>query len=166
MRKILAIVGALLILGAVVVAVLQNQKMEQAYDAIPNSETATSTASVQNDLAGSWRWESSVDASGRTIAPENPDEFILTFSGDGRLSSSTDCNRLAGSYVRYEEVISIGPIVSTEMACQGITHEAVYAGQLAMASSHVIDGDTLQIILVKDAGVMTFTRNNIHNNEE
>jgi heat shock protein HslJ len=72
------------------------------------------------------------------------------------MSSSTDCNRLTGSYTVDGSKLSIGPLAGTKMAC-GESQESLYSGALAAAASFAISGDTLTITL-RDGGTMTFKR--------
>jgi heat shock protein HslJ len=112
---------------------------------------------ASNPLAGtSWQWEKVSAADGKTTASKNPSKFLLAFSGDGKMSSSTDCNRLTGSYTVDGSKLSIGPLAGTKMAC-GESQESLYSGALAAAASFAISGDTLTITL-RDGGTMTFKR--------
>ncbi|HEX5000057.1 MAG TPA: META domain-containing protein [Terriglobia bacterium] len=110
-----------------------------------------------NPLAGtSWQWEKTTGADGKTTAPRAPQKFVAQFGTDGRVSSSTDCNRLMGSYSVDGAKLSIGPLAGTKMAC-GESQEAEYAGALGAAASFAISGDALTITL-RDSGTMTFKR--------
>lgn len=108
--------------------------------------------------ASSWVWVQTDLASGvKVVAPEGK-PFILTFDPENkRLSSTTDCNQLSGSYVQDGEVLSVGALASTKMYCEG-SEESVYSGQLALVSSFVIEGDTLKLNLNRDYGVMVFKK--------
>jgi heat shock protein HslJ len=110
----------------------------------------------KNPLAGtSWQWEK-VAGSGKTETPKDPSKFVLAFAADGKLSSSTDCNRLTGSYTADDSKLSVGALAGTRMAC-GESQESAYSTALAAAASYSISGDTLSIRL-RDASVMTFKR--------
>jgi heat shock protein HslJ len=111
-----------------------------------------------NILYGDWMWNSSTDASGKTVSPEDPSQFILTFSSNGKLKSSTDCNSVSGSFIKNEEALSIGALASTEMACSGKNLDLAYISQLSQVSSYSISGNTLTLKLIKDFGVMKFSR--------
>jgi copper homeostasis protein (lipoprotein) len=89
---------------------------------------------------------------------QTPNKFIINFTEEGRLSSTTDCNNIGGSFIKNEEMISIGQLVSTLMACEGDILESKYAEQLSLASSYTIKDNVLTINLVKDAGKMTFIK--------
>lgn len=170
MKKILITIGLLLILATGVAIFMEefskNNLGPVLDNPIPDGETVEDWQNNQNqttnqnsgELSGSWIWKSSIDASGETVTPKDSNQFVITFSNEGRLSSTTDCNNISGSYIKNEEVISVGSLVSTKMGCMEETLEMDYAAQLALATSHTIEGDTLKIILAKDAGVMTFTR--------
>lgn len=139
-----------------------------ATDVAENSETpskSTSTpAAVKSSVVGQWQWESTIFSSTNpTTGSSNPvtpaaGKFVATFRADKTFSSTTDCNSLMGRYVVDQEILSIGPIASTKMACAGTTLESEYAKQLGRATSHTISGNELRINLLKDTGMMIFTR--------
>jgi len=157
MKTFLILIGVLLILGTVATFGYQQWNIDTPVPLDPDSENSqTDALDVNSDLYSDWIWNSSIDASDKTMTPKDPNRFVLTLGADGRLSSTTDCNSIAGSFVINEEVISVGPLMSTLMACEGETLESLYASQLALASSYTITDNVLTLQLVKDAGTMTF----------
>jgi L-ascorbate metabolism protein UlaG (beta-lactamase superfamily)/heat shock protein HslJ len=112
---------------------------------------------AQTGLIGDWVWVRTILPNDEVMEAPVGGKFVLTFDEDGQLSSSTDCNYLSSGYVKDEEVLSIGPVGMTKMYCEG-SKDSAYAEQLGRAASHVIDGDELRIILVRDAGTMVFSR--------
>ncbi len=157
MNKIIVTVGVLMVLGTIAAALI-NKYPAQQYDApvpdVPAVTVSTTTVSVLTNK--SWLWQSSVDAQGTEAEPVNPNDFELQFGTDGTLTSTTDCNSLGGSYSVNGEVLSIGSLVATEKFCSEESLEQAYAGLLGLVGSHIIEGDTLTLILLKDAGTMTF----------
>ncbi len=158
MNKIIITVGGLLVLGTIAAA-LMNQYPAQQYDTpVPVTPTViVSTTTVSTLKNKTWLWESSVDARGVEAEPANPDDFELTFGAGGTLTSTTDCNSLGGSYSVNGEVLSIGSLVATEKFCSEESLEQAYARLLGLVGSHIIEGNTLTLILLKDAGTMTFS---------
>ncbi len=155
MNKIIITVGGLLVLGTIAAALMNEFPQQQYVMPEPSIPVATTTTSTLTNKT--WLWESSVDARGVEAEPANPDDFELKFTADGTITSTTDCNSLGGSYVVNGEVLSIGSLMATEMFCSEESLEQAYAGLLGLVGSHVIEGDTLKLILLKDAGTMTFT---------
>lgn len=122
------------------------------------TEPTVSTTPKENTLLGtSWVWVKSTDplesSTDDILAPEG--KFVLTFNQDMTLTSTSDCNSIGGNFVVDGEVLSIGSLVATEMACANST-EGFYTKQLGRVASHVINGDELTLILIKDSGTMTF----------
>lgn len=112
-------------------------------------------------LFGDWTWAYTVaDAQvspSTTTAPAG--KFVITFGTDKQFSSTTDCNQLFGSFVLDGELLSIGPIGATKMACAGNTLESVYIAELGRVVSHTITyNDELHLHLVKDSGTMVFKK--------
>lgn len=124
-----------------------------------DSNGEQSNESKDKNIIGKWKWDYSTDARSNKITPKDSSLFVLEFGTDGRLNSSTDCNSLAGSYIKNEEVLSVGPLASTKMACEGETLESQYASEIALVSSYSITDNVLTLILIKDSGKMKFTRN-------
>jgi len=119
---------------------------------------ATSQTSAPDTLLGTeWGWSRTEYMNGsKTEAPAG--KFVITFGADKTLSSTTDCNSLHSKFILDDEILSIGPIASTKMACSGETLEAQYTQELSRATSHVIKGNELRINLYKDTGTMVFFR--------
>jgi heat shock protein HslJ len=153
MNKIIITIGGLLLLGTLAAAVINEMPRNEYVAPLDQIATTTDNATLTGET---WLWESSVDARGVEARPEDPNDFQLKFSADGTVTSTTDCNGLGGTYVVNGEVLSIGQLVATEMFCSEESLEQAYAGLLQLVGSHVIEGDTLKLILLKDAGTMTF----------
>jgi heat shock protein HslJ len=103
---------------------------------------------------GPWVWTSAVK-NDENITPKKFDAFVLTFTNDGKFSSSTDCNRLVGSYTANGANLEFGQIASTMMYCEG-SQEAVYADLLSKVNSYTIDEGTLTLYLENNTGSMSF----------
>jgi len=125
----------------------------------PQVPTASSTKS---ELEGTkWTWVETSFASGSSTTPNKPEDFVLTFSENGRFSSNTDCNNVGGSYVGgVDGAISFTEMVSTLMACSGDVKEGEYIGQLGKVVSYKVNQDELVLSLKSDEenGEMKFTK--------
>jgi uncharacterized protein involved in outer membrane biogenesis/heat shock protein HslJ len=139
----------------------------------PGSEDKNEKPSVKGLLGGllgrkkgaaspladtSWQWTKTSMSNGTTVTPKEPAKFVLRFTADGKLRSTTDCNSAAGGYTADETKLGVGSLAFTKMACQG-SQESAYGQALQSADSYTISGDTLSIRLKGNAGVMMFKRN-------
>lgn len=160
MNKIIISVGILLLLGTITAAIIN--EVDKANTVVIEDHTAHTPVDVSTSsspiVGTTWEWQSSTNTQGTVTEPEDSSEFVLTFHADGRVTSTTDCNGVSGTYAAHGEVLSLSPLAATKMFCGEDTLETAYAGQLQTASSHVIEGDTLTLVLFKDLGTMTFTR--------
>lgn len=105
----------------------------------------------------SWKWIQTNNADGSTTNSAKNDMFVLNFSEEGTISSSTDCNQLVGPYeVGAPGQISFGPLASTRMACPGATMEAQYSAALQKVQSYSIENETLTFRL-SDGGSIVFS---------
>lgn len=121
-----------------------------------STQPATGTPMLQGTK---WQWVQTENAGGTVTKPADSSKFVLTFNDDESFVSTTDCNSLRGALVIDGEVVSMGQIASTKMFCEGSV-EAEYSQDLQLVGSRTIDGDTLTLIQLKDAGTMTFTKVN------
>lgn len=64
----------------------------------------------------------------------------LTFAEDGKVSGTDGCNRLMGSWTQEGNKVSLSPMASTMMACDGVDT------WLSGIDSATIDEDTLTIL--------------------
>lgn len=127
----------------------------------PKSETIV-TASSTSELSGTqWVWTQTVYATGTTVEPNEPEDFIVTFSDNNRFSANTDCNNVGGGFVGGNDgAVSFSETVSTLMACEGDVKEGDFVSQLGQVVSYRIVDNELTLSLKSDAdnGEMTFTR--------
>ena len=76
-----------------------------------------------SSLAGtSWRWANSA-------------QFVLTFSNDGTVSSTSDCNTFSGTYTADGSKLGIGRLASTRKSCQG-SQDGPFSASLQDAASY------------------------------
>lgn len=76
-----------------------------------------------------------------------PEAPINIQFGGGQVNGSSGCNTYSGSYSTEANNISIGPLISTLMACDEpvMQQEQGYLGALQSAQTFQIEGDTLRI---------------------
>lgn len=114
------------------------------------------TAAAADGLAGSeWRPLSLAGAP----FPEGV-EATVQFGGDGRLTGSGGCNRLAGSYVAEGGALTVGPVAATRMACPepAMSAEAALLRALSDARGFVRDGASLTLAGEDGAPVGAFAQ--------
>lgn len=74
----------------------------------------------------------------------------LEFLADGgRVTGSTGCNRLTGTFARTGETLRFGPAATTRMACVDprlMSQEQAFLAALTATERHSVDGDTLVLI--------------------
>lgn len=98
-----------------------------------------------------WRWVQTLLSDGTRIEPRKPEAFTITFSEDGRVSGTTDCNGFAGAYTLQENQISFGPLASTKMYCEG-SQETDFTSRLAEVQSLLFQDGRLVFELKLDSG--------------
>jgi putative lipoprotein len=81
------------------------------------------------------------------IDARHPEANITLQSGNRRVTGSTGCNRLSGSYSVNGSRLSFGTIASTKMACiSGMEIEQPFLNALGRVRSWRISGQTLELL--------------------
>lgn len=103
-----------------------------------------------------WTWERTIYNDDTEHAPNEAGAFTLTFTDDGQVQLTTDCNNMRGSYTVEEHRLEFGMLASTRMYCQD-SQEQLFADMLGQVTSHFIDDDGRLILELKyDTGSMIF----------
>ena len=66
-----------------------------------------------------WVWISARYDDGRDLRPTRADAFTLSFGADGKLTATTDCNRVGGTYTAAERRLTFSGFFATRMFCEG-----------------------------------------------
>jgi heat shock protein HslJ len=80
------------------------------------------------------------------------DRGAMIAFGDGRMSGTVGCNRLGGDYKYGDKKLSVGPIMSTRMACPDPVgkQEMVFTGVLGALAATEFPGDGSMVLTGKD----------------
>jgi heat shock protein HslJ len=65
-----------------------------------------------------WTWIKTQYNNDTEVMPHKAEAFTLIFNADGKVSATTDCNSMNGSYEVDGSKISFSPMVSTRMYCE------------------------------------------------
>jgi heat shock protein HslJ len=112
-----------------------------------------------NELTGTrWEWQQTEYDDDDMVAPNQTDDFTLTFLEDGRFLATTDCNNLIGGYEVDASSISFTQIAGTKMACPDIdSKETVFAKMLEETNGFIITEDGQLALTIKyDSGSIIF----------
>ena len=151
---------ALIVLVAGGAVIYLNQEVEDPQNEEVNAEesyedTDAQRIDIEDDLVGDWQWVETIYNDGEEVRPEG-DDFVLTINEDGSISSTTDCNSLAGEVSIYEgNEISFSEIAMTKMYCEG-SLEDEYLRTLNDSSTYLFEGDNLVITIKYDSGSTIF----------
>ncbi len=121
---------------------------------VPTTDaTTTEATSTTESLIASWKVVSS------TLPDFTPDDFSdfgLTFSTDGTVAGATDCNSVGGNYTVEGDKLTFGPLMQTEMYCEG-SFEQPFTAFLSAVASYSISEDAL-VLTAEDGETMMFGR--------
>lgn len=109
-----------------------------------NSTGATATTPFEGT-----HWTLTEVAGQQVSPPEGRQAAYLQFAAEGnRVTGSTGCNRLAGSYEKNGSSLKFHPIATTMMACvgQGMERESKFNDALSKTTRYRIKGSTLVLL--------------------
>lgn len=72
-------------------------------------------------------------------------EVTAVFGGGGSVAGNGGCNTFNGPYTTDGDIIAIGPLVTTRMACPELDQETAFLAALEAATTYAISGDTLEL---------------------
>jgi heat shock protein HslJ len=95
------------------------------------------------------------------LTPVLPDTLITaTFERDGTVNGNASCNDYSGPYRVIEIAISIGPLLTTRMACDRdvMDQEQAYLDAMENAETYSVQGTTLTLAAAGGLPVAVFGR--------
>lgn len=118
-----------------------------------------SEADVSVGIEGTeWVWKGLVSQDGSSVTPEDPSQFIATFTQEeNRFNSTTDCNSMFGSYSVEDSKLTFGPLASTMMACQD-SLENTYSQALSKVERFEVSSEGQKSLrLIGPESILTFS---------
>ncbi len=100
------------------------------------------------DLALEGRvWQSNGIVEGDGIGFQAGDERITAQFVDGQLTGFGGCNQYSAGYELDGQALTMGPIISTKMFCEGASdREAQYLGLLERVAGYEVDRESLRLV--------------------
>ncbi|MBX3028925.1 MAG: META domain-containing protein [Chloroflexi bacterium] len=128
------------------------------------AETIAFEAQSPASLEGTWEVTGYLTGSGETAAVVSPivdSQPVITFGPDGIVSGTAGCNQFSGGFGIEGSDITIGPLMSTMMACADdlMAQEAGVMLALEGAATWSISGTTAT--LLNDEGTIQVTLSNL-----
>jgi len=117
---------------------------------------------IDQDLVGTtWVWDETVFNNDEVMTPNYPGKATLTFSEDGMVAVTTDCNSGSGTYeATADGRLTLGPIAATRMFCfllEEPSQETEFFQQLGQVNAYVMSDGQLVLNLMLDTGNMYFS---------
>jgi len=112
-----------------------------------------------DQLAGtSWEWlhtQSPVDKA----EPTEPKNYVLTFTTDGRVTGTADCNRMLATYRAGDRQVQFRGLATTRKMCPPGSLGDRFARELNAVRGYTFyTPDTLRMDMMADGGTFTFRR--------
>lgn len=129
----------------------------------PGANNTTATVPVEEPpIVGTWQLTSFLGANGETVRAVAGSVPLVTFDRDGSVTGTAGCNHFMANYTVRGTQLSIGPTVSTLMACPappGLMDQEQRVFELfPLTAGYTIVGDTLTLLDLTGNRIMTFTR--------
>ncbi len=103
-----------------------------------------------------WTWVRTTYANDSIAEPKKADAFTMTFTHDGSVSVTTDCNAMSGTYALEGKQITFGPMAATMMYCED-SQEAVFSKMLSEVHSYFFTAKGELVFDLKfDSGSVVF----------
>ena len=115
----------------------------------------TRSTDPQYVLNKTWQWVSTITPVEK-IAVSNPERYTIILKDDGKLQARFDCNRGGGEYEISEGKLSLGPLMSTRMACPEESLDGPFMRDLQRVASFFLQDGLLYLELPYDSGTMKF----------
>ena len=118
---------------------------------------AIAACSTQAGLQSkTWTWVTTIYNDDTVHTPNKTDAFTMTFTDEGRVQITTDCNNMQGGYTVTENRIEFSQMIATRMYCEG-SQEDLFAKMLENVTSYFIDDSGRLILELKyDSGSVIF----------
>jgi heat shock protein HslJ len=103
-----------------------------------------------------WIWIKTIMNDGTVIEPRKTNSFTLSYTSEGILQGTTDCNTFSGDYTVDGTRISYSPLAMTMMYCED-SQEQEFQSMITEAQSIFFDSDdNLVLLLPYDSGSIIF----------
>jgi heat shock protein HslJ len=117
----------------------------------------TSCARAEEGFLGTtWRWQSTLSKDNTSLKPEVPENYTLTFAGDGTVNARVDCNRMGGTFLRDGPSLTIRLTHGTLAMCPPGSFDSEFKQEVSEVRHMVLDGNTLRLELGGERATMTF----------
>ena len=124
----------------------------------PAPAPAAASPAANASLAGtSWQLVKVTGSDGKSVEPDDPTKYTLSFEPDGGVVARIDCNRGHATWKsEAPNQLALGPLALTRMMCpEGSMHDRVAADWGAVRSYAIRDGH-LFLSLVADGGLYEY----------
>lgn len=103
-----------------------------------------------------WYWVKTEMSDGKVIIPKKEGLFSISFDQGGKVTITTDCNSMGGSYAQNNGIINFTGIYSTLMYCEG-SQEQEFAKYLGEVGSYMFTSKGELVLMIKfDSGSIIF----------
>lgn len=157
-KNIQIIIGLILLAFIVTITILAPQKTSQVEPETNKPELVNNSLVTEKLTSSVWVWKQTIMSDETVTIPNQAGSFTLTFTADGNMTGTTDCNNFFGPYTLQDTQITFGPIASTLMYCEG-SQESNFTRQFENVQSVFFnENDNLVLLIKYDSGSIIFSK--------
>ncbi len=104
-----------------------------------------------------WQLSKIVPATGAEMTPKDPTRYSIQFLPNGRANIQADCNSGSGGYTIDGTNLTIGPVMTTLMACEPDSLGSQFSAALDQVESFAYAEDELVLTLANNGGTLHLT---------
>lgn len=155
---ILAVLGIAVI---VIIVALSGKEIAPIDEPNDNPGSVVTNSSMVALTSSDWVWEKTDFEDGTTMTPNRPNAFKVTFTKEGNVSGTTDCNSWGSTFTLGSGgTIRLTPIVSTLMFCENSQETPYLSGIEGVDRVSFGDNNTMTLYIDIDGvgaiAMMTF----------
>lgn len=130
---------------------------------VENEDTNYNEPVISTLTGIKWSWERIPTSENEIIFPRTHDIFTITFTEDGELFGTTDCNNFSSTFTKNENSINFSPFMSTEMYCKN-SQEEIFKKILSEINNFSLYNDS-KLILNSEKSSITFVNKDSEENK-
>lgn len=124
---------------------------------------SSETPVYDHDIVGTkWHWERTVTGEEGIVFPRVHDAFTITFTEDGGLNGSTDCNGFSTQYEKDGNNIKFDLFASTQMYCEN-SQEEIFKKSLAEVEEFSFDENGKLILSSGTSSIIFVDKDSLQN---
>jgi heat shock protein HslJ len=135
---------------------MHRRGLEVAAICLPLLIVALHARAGEDFLGTTWKWQNTLWKDNTSLKPEVPENYTLTFAGDGTVNARVDCNLMGGTYLQDGPSLTIRLTQGTLAMRPPGSFDGEFKQEVSEVRHMVLDGNTVRLELGGERATMTF----------